>query len=156
MFCDESTKDYTIFTARKRSLRRLCFYRCLSVQGGRAWQEGCVWQGGHAWHGGMHGRGDMCGRGACMVRGACVAGGGRATADTTGYGQWAGGTHPTGMHSCSVFISCVEKVISINYKTFPAWIRGKAHHLVINFTWNFYLLFIVFQIECFLSNKIIQ
>ena len=64
-----------IFTARKRSLRRLCFYTCLSVQGrgaivgrgacvagvcmvgGRehAWQRGQAWQGvyvagGHAWH----------------------------------------------------------------------------------------------------------
>ena len=26
--------SYLIFTARKRSLRRLCFYRCLSVHGG--------------------------------------------------------------------------------------------------------------------------
>ena len=51
-----------IFTARKRSLRRLCFYRCLSFcpQGGHAWLLG-----GHAWllwgvrgcsWGGMHGR----------------------------------------------------------------------------------------------------
>ena len=58
------------FTARKRSLRRLCFYRCLSVHtgGGRAWllggagmrgcsggmrgcSGGCAWllSGGHAW-----------------------------------------------------------------------------------------------------------
>ena len=43
------------------------------MAGGRAWQ------GGHAW------------QGACMARGACVAGE-TATA--------AGGTHPTGMHSC--------------------------------------------------------
>ena len=43
-----------VFTARKRSLRRLCFYRCLSVHtGGRAW----------FYLGGM--RGFI--RGACMV-----------------------------------------------------------------------------------------
>ena len=28
-------------------------------------------------------------------------------ADTTGYGQQAGGTHPTGMHSCSPFFLCI-------------------------------------------------
>ena len=61
--------------------------------------------------GGMHGRGGMCGRGcawwlghvgacmgegACMVGGACVAGGVHAGETATD----AGGTHPTGMHSC--------------------------------------------------------
>ena len=67
-----------LVTARKRSLRRLCFYRCLSF---------CPWGGGgHAWllRGGMHG---CSGRGrawllwggvhgclgVCMVAGgACV------------------------------------------------------------------------------------
>ena len=64
-----------IITARKRSLRRLYFYRCLSVQGGmRGWGRVCVWlgacmAGGHAWLGGMHGWG------ACVARGACMAGG---------------------------------------------------------------------------------
>ena len=51
----------TVFTARKRSLRRLCFYRCVSVH--RGW-------------GGMRGRG-----------GVCMAGGGACVADTTRYGQ---------------------------------------------------------------------
>ena len=162
-----------IFTARKRSLRRLCFYRCLSVHmGGRAW----FYSGGHAWFylgghvvlfgrgvcmvlfggcawfysGGMHGfirgtcmvlfggacvvlfwghawfySGGMCGFirghvwfysgcmcgfiwGACMVLfggvcvvflwGACVVF--SVFSDTMRYGQWAGRTHPTGMHSC--------------------------------------------------------
>ena len=36
---------------------------------------------------GVRGRGDMHGREACV-------------ADTTRYGQGAGGTHPTQMHSC--------------------------------------------------------
>ena len=67
---------------------------------GHAWWgvrgRGCAWQG--CVHGrgvcvaggacmaggaGMHGRGAW---GACMARG-CMAGGVRATADTTGYGQ---------------------------------------------------------------------
>ena len=65
-----------IFTTCKRSLRRLCFYRCLSVHRGCAWQGGMHGRGacmvggvhdrGHAWQGmhvagGMHGRG--CGGG---------------------------------------------------------------------------------------------
>ena len=79
-YCNEA-----IFTARKRSLRRLCFYRCLSVHtGGHAWfylgghtwfyLGGHAWfyLGGHAWFysGGM--RGFI--RGVCMVLfgGACV------------------------------------------------------------------------------------
>ena len=50
-------------TARKRSLRRLCFYRCLSVHRGVG---ACVVARGegHVWLlGGMHG----CSRGACVV-----------------------------------------------------------------------------------------
>ena len=42
-----------IFTARKCSLRRLCFYRCLSVHREGAWSQGGVWSGGClAWCGG--------------------------------------------------------------------------------------------------------
>ena len=51
-----------VITARKRSLRRLCFYRCLSVHRGGA----CVVAPGG---GGVRG----CSRGACMVvPGACM------------------------------------------------------------------------------------
>ena len=87
-----------VITARKRSLRRLCFYRCLSVHtgGGHAWFYS---GGGHAWFylggvhgfiwGGVHGfiwgrawfyLGGVCGFiwGACMVlfRGCMVLSGG--------------------------------------------------------------------------------
>ena len=169
-----------LVTAHKRSLWRLCFYRCLSVhrggwlvwllggcvcgcQGGMHGCQGvCMVAGGHAWllggvcgcqgHvwllGGMHGcQGDMHGcrghawlaggvhdcwggacmvagwgacmvkggcmvkgaacfrcvwwRGACVVKGACVVGGACVGYDKIRrYDQWAGGTHPTGMHSC--------------------------------------------------------
>ena len=80
-----------LFTTCKRSLRRLCFYRCLSVHGGgHAWQgeacmvggcmaggmcgRGCAWQGAcvDEWQGGMHGGGGMCGSGHAW-QGACVA-----------------------------------------------------------------------------------
>ena len=57
-----------------------------------AWQGGVCGRG-CACGGGVYGRVGMCGRGgACVAgEGACMAGE-RATA--------AGGTHPTGMHSC--------------------------------------------------------
>ena len=78
-----STRLTMFITARKRSLPRLCFYRCLSVHKG-----GCAWLlGGRAWllggacvvaprgvrgcsGGGMHG----CSGGACVVApgGVCV------------------------------------------------------------------------------------
>ena len=50
-----------------KALNCKCFYRCLSVHGGR----GCAWRGGHAWwghvwQGGVHG-GGCGGWGACMV-----------------------------------------------------------------------------------------
>ena len=62
--------------------------------------------------GGVHGfiwgvwfyLGGMCGfiRGVCMVLfgGACMVF--SVFSDTMRYGQWVGGTHPTGMHSCSI------------------------------------------------------
>ena len=83
---------------------------CLSTWGGHAWfylgghawfySGGHAWfyLGGHAWFysggaawfysGGMHGFSG----GACMVF--------SVFSDTMRYGQWAGCTHPTGMHSC--------------------------------------------------------
>ena len=62
------------------------------VAGGEcmAWGRGECMARGHVWWGDMCG-GGMHGRGACMAREACMAGE-TATA--------AGGTHPTGMHSC--------------------------------------------------------
>ena len=54
-----------IFTARKQSLRRLCFHRCVSVHKGgvRGGGKACmVGSGGVCGRGGVHG-GGMCGRG---------------------------------------------------------------------------------------------
>ena len=55
-------------------------------------------------HRGVCMAGGICGRGgACLVgghawpRGACMVDGGMCTAETA---TEAGGTHPTGMHSC--------------------------------------------------------
>ena len=77
-----------VITTRKRSLRRLYFYRCVSVHRGAyvggVCMAGGVHGGGHVWQG-MHGRGHawqgacvaggMHGTGACVVRGACMVGG---------------------------------------------------------------------------------
>ena len=102
---------FPVITARKRSLRRLCFYRGLSVH-----------RGGHAWllWGGMH----VCSLRACMVaprgarawllQGACmVAPGGCAWLLPGGYVWLLPGGHswllwvgdawllPGGMRGCS-------------------------------------------------------
>ena len=55
----------------------------LCGRGGHAWQAG-----GYVWWG------------ACMARGACVAEGVHGRGVCVAYSQRAGGTHPTGMHSC--------------------------------------------------------
>ena len=72
---------------------------CMVARGGHAW----FYLGGHAWFylGGMHG----FIRGACVVLfgGACMVF--SVFLDTMRYGQWAGGTHPTGMHPCWI-INC--------------------------------------------------
>ena len=65
------------FSARKRSLRRLCFHRCLFVHGGGA--EGMRDRDSVRGRGlgGMHGWRGMCGWGCAFVagRGVCMAGG---------------------------------------------------------------------------------
>ena len=110
---------------------------CGFIQGRCAWFYS---GGGHAWFhsGGMHGFiqgvcvvwfGGGCGfiwggmhgfiQGACMVLfgghawfysgGACVVF--SVFSDTMRYGQWAGGTHPTGMHSCSLYSDITHGVL---------------------------------------------
>ena len=83
--------------------------------------EGCVWLGWHVWMLGMYmawgvcearghaWQGDMHGRGVCVAggyawghawQGACMVGrGGMCAGETV---TEVGGTHPTGMHSCSI------------------------------------------------------
>ena len=119
-----------LVTARKRSLRRLCIYTCLSVilfTGGRhAWLQGggaCM-VGGCAWlqEGGVRG----CRRGACVAVGGMRGGGGRGHAwDTTRYGQWAAGTHPTGMHSRLHRAS----IIDLEWRIYIAKFFSRAHPL---------------------------
>ena len=153
-----------MFTARKRSLQRLCFYTCLSVilfmRGGVPGQVHTPWQvhppgrytplqagrpPGHV-HPQPLGRytpragtppssacWDMVNKRVVCIPLECILvsqvfvwpwgrggwfpskhhwshdwrglhpGGGQTPQDTTGYGQRAGGMHPTGMHSCCFF-----------------------------------------------------
>ena len=68
---------------------------CVVLFGGHAW----FYVGGHV-HGFIRGVHDFI-QGACLVLfrgGACVVF--SVFSDTMRYSQWAGGTHPTGMHSC--------------------------------------------------------
>ena len=81
---EEEGTNIVIITARKRSLRRLCFYRRVSVHrggvcvvGGHAWLLGGVCG---CWGGGMHGCWGACmvasQRGHVWLRGARLVAGG--------------------------------------------------------------------------------
>ena len=62
---------FPIFTARKRSLRKLCFYTCLSFCPlGDAWSRGGLLPGGSApGEGGVYSQGDLLPRGGCLLLG---------------------------------------------------------------------------------------
>ena len=91
---------------------------CPQKEGGVAGGRACMVDEGHAWWmRGMCGRGHAWQVGGVHGRGACVTGGcawqggmhGKHTPpdryyDIWWYGQWAGGTHPTGMHSCFILL----------------------------------------------------
>ena len=73
-----------LITARKRSLRRLCFHRCLSLHRvSVSVQEGLCSEG-------------VSVRGSLSSRGLCVGGSLSWRPPLT----VTSGTHPTGMHSC--------------------------------------------------------
>ena len=134
-----------IITVRKRSLGQGNIFTpvCHSVH--RGGMRGCSWGGMHGcsrggcmvapggdmrgfiWgvHGFIQGVCIVLFGGACMVlfwgvcmvlfAGACVVF--PVFSDTMRYGQWAGGMHPTGMHSCCRNIN---------------WGRGGAHPILLN------------------------
>ena len=100
-----------IFTAHKRSLRRLCFYRCLSVHGGAcmvALRGVCV-----VAPGGMHG----CSRGAHVV---APRGGMRGC--SWGEGDMCGCSHG-GVHGCPVG-ACM---VAPRGHAWLLWGRGGMH-----------------------------
>ena len=95
-----------VFTARKRNSGEGNVFTpvCHSVHRGELHPGGvCIWGGGSA----SRGVG-VCiqGEGVCIQEGGDLHPGGlgRPPSDTTGYGQRAGGTHPTGMHFCLLAI----------------------------------------------------
>ena len=102
-----------LITARKRSLRRLCFYRCVSVhrlvspsRGGRF-----SIPGGSPSQGVLHRGGSPSGGGALHPGGTLHPEGGGGSPS----GQCAGGMHPTGMHSCSnMFLRSSTLLVSVN------------------------------------------
>ena len=110
-----------VITARKRSLGQ-----------GNIFTRVChsVHRGEHA--GSMHG----C-WGACVVAEGCAWLWGDAS-DTTRYGQWAGGTHPTGMHSCSFYRRfCLISFVLEKITNFPIFCRACLIRLVgFHFTWR--------------------
>ena len=103
--CSLTLRNIAIFTARKQSLRRLCFYTCLSVilfMGGSA---ECILgypptRGRHPRTRGRHPpepEADTPPR----IRGRHPLGADTSRAVHAGrYGQKAGSRHPTGMHTC--------------------------------------------------------
>ena len=113
-------KFYRLFTARKRSLRRLCFYTCLSFILFTGWES--TWAGAPPSDQVHSPRTRYTPRppqtrytpprtrcplppGPGTPLGPGTPSGTRYTppAEHAGrYGQRAGGTHPTGMQSCSV------------------------------------------------------
>ena len=111
-----------LFTDRKRSLRRLCFHRCLSVHGGvypiACWDTHTPdqrqippWEQTPPWR-----------RHLPLAMHA-----GR-------YCQQADGTHPTGMHSCFIFFFWIlENFLSKNW-TYLVVIGGK---FVVFFNYGF-------------------
>ena len=112
----KSMYEVGIITARKRSLRRLCFHRCLPVHRGGGVQA--------------QAQGKVSPQGVSMPRGVCLGGcpgpgprgvsaWGRGLSTPRGVSQHAlrqtpppkhtataaGSMHPTGMHSCYNFLS---------------------------------------------------
>ena len=62
--CEQILLPKAIFTARKRSLRRLCFHRCLSVhRGGAGLCPGGLCAGGLCLRGSLSGGGGVLGQG---------------------------------------------------------------------------------------------
>ena len=76
---------------------KVYFYTCLSV---------ILFTGESVWWD-LHPGGGLP-PGGCLHPGRSALGEGRSPSDTTGYGQQVGDTHPTGMHSCSVFNFSIE------------------------------------------------
>ena len=95
-----------------RSLRKLCFFHLSVSHSVHGW--GGIGEEGVVLHlGGLHPGGllqrvclEVCIREGVYLRWSASKGISQTPPppDTTGYGQRAGGTHPTGIHSCCIFV----------------------------------------------------
>ena len=135
-------RQQVIITVRKRSLRRLCFHRCLSVH-----RRGSTWEGTHPPQAGTPTPLSLAGTPPWQVHplgryppvqvhpqathlsplqvhpqagtpprevslpvqvhpqaGTPLGAGTPPPQCMLGYGQQVGGTHPTGMHCCSLYV----------------------------------------------------
>ena len=105
------TKCMIFITARKRSLRRLCFYTCLSFcpQGESVFPIAC-WDAPNP-PSPRPETDPLRDQRQAPRPGAVHAG---------RYGQQAGGTHPTGIHSCyiTVYTKCFTNSSKINENLF--------------------------------------
>ena len=102
---------FNFITTCKRSLRRLCFYRCLSVHRGDylgryppARYTPSPLAGTPPWAGTHHRTGTLTGQVHSLEqvppRPQCML----------GYGQQAGSTHSTGMHSRFELVFCIQTI----------------------------------------------
>ena len=95
----------------------------------KGWQGGMcgrghMWWGG-LWQGGVYGRGcawqGVCTAGVCVWQeGMCDTEGGMCAGETATEG---GGTHPTGMHSCSKGNYIEIIYINVNYNKFDLFAK---------------------------------
>ena len=122
-----------VITARKRSLRRLCFHRCLSVN-----REESLFRGRGSLSSGVSVQGGVS---VHLSRRVSAGGGGSLSGRPTHppVRLRAGGTHPTGMHSCIEFISKVAVIpihcSSMLWSTAGWWVIY-CLLLAFNLTWS--------------------
>ena len=107
------------------------FYTCVSF---------CS-RGRGSWLPGIHRR--SYDQGVCIEDGGSASRGGWADPppppqSTTGYGQQAGGTHPTGMHSCSKYFKTKQINLHCLRTRFilPFWLLKHCKHLQRSLTNN--------------------
>ena len=105
-----------VITVRKRSLRRLCFYRGLSVHRGGMRGRGCAWWGGHAWWGvcevgGVHGGGGRVAGGHAWW--GCAWQGGMCGMHTP---PWTDTTATVNDRAVCILLECILVTLSFYYR----------------------------------------
>ena len=101
---------------------------CLVQGAGGVWSKGwgCLVLGGGVWSRGVPGPGGVWSQGGCLVlgKGGLVPGGWVSGGDPPRTATAAGGTHPTGMHSC-LKLKCFNILLQISApqeRLYSTWI----------------------------------